>query len=206
GSAARRLVELEARDPRAPPSVDDRAAAGGLAGPFPEALRSRGASGTGAGADRASERGRIRALAPAPFAPRDGRRDRDRRAHVPHLPTRPGAGACGRAPRDAEEPRSGRGGGRREPGALARAPRGPARPRRRRAARAAGARNHAALALRLVPVAPRPHPPPVRVRLPDRGLHPGTQADPRLLLAADLPRRAPDRPPRRKDSPRRGAT
>src|SRR5439155_790267 len=76
-------------------------------------------------------------------------------------------------------------------------------PRARGAGARAVARDDAAVALRLAPVASRPGGARVRVRLPDRGLHARAQARARLLRAADPPSRSSHRPPRRQGPSRR---
>src|SRR5207249_4362319 len=65
-------------------------------------------------------------------------------------------------------------------------------------------RGHAALAVRLVPLAPRADQEAVRLRLPDRGLHPRPQAELRLLRDAAPARWPPDRQGRREEPSRRG--
>ena len=65
-------------------------------------------------------------------------------------------------------------------------------------------RHHPARALRLAALAPRPGVATLRVRLPDRGLHPGPEARARLLHPAHPPPRPSHRPARRQ-GPSRGA-
>jgi hypothetical protein len=129
-----------------------------------------------------------------------------RPADVPHLPAAHVGGAKARARNHAALGRGRGDRGRGRPGKLVRARRGPARAGDRGTPARCRAGHHAALPVRFVPVAPRAHQASVRVRLPHRGLHAGSQARPRLLLAPDLPRRTSHRPARRQDPPRRASS
>ena len=156
---------------------------------------------------RATRRRRLPALAPAPVAPRHGRGDGDGSADVSDLPARgrrrapPLARPPARDRRGARDRRAGAGSA--DPAAVVCPGRGSARPRGGGTTPDRLRGHHPARPLRLLPVAPRAHPPPLRLPLHDRGLHARPQAHPRLLHAAHLPRRPAHRPRRPEDPPRR---
>ena len=205
--AARRAAAggLAAGAARAPLPLDDRRAHGPLAPALPQALRPAGARA----ARRPPAPSRVLGGVPRWHVERSlhamgAATERTSRGYL----TFPRFGPGGRRAalrRDASrrgEVSADRGRGRaRRAGSRSRAtcPRWRARP-------AAGARltgHDVPVALRLAALVPRARRAPVRLRLPDRGLHAGPPARARLLHAADPPRRPADRPRRRQEPPRR---
>src|SRR2546422_53326 len=170
------MVVVAARPARAALLMDDRRAHRPLAVALPEALRPPRARDAGRARCRGGLGRGVPALAPGALAPRHGRGDRGGPESLPHLPSLTAGGAPGHAPLHARAGRGHGDRGGRHTRSLARADARPARAGPRRASARAVARDDTALTLRFVSLASRPGGAAVRLRLPDRGLHPRAQA------------------------------
>src|SRR5262250_252357 len=208
GTAKRegRVVALGPRAARAALPLDDGSAHHPLAPALPEALRRAGARAAGRRGGRHAVVGRLPPLASRAFAPRHGRGDRSGPRRLYDLPSV----WAGRPPRAAlRHARAWRGDGDRgrgQQGALARADPGSPRPRPRAPRGGAFARDHAPVALRLLPLVPRSRRAPLRLHLSHRGVHARPPARARLLHAAHPAQRRADRPRRRQAPPGGAAT